>query len=315
MGEILDIFDARLLGVSLRLAVPIMLAALGGLWTQQAGVLNIALEGMMLTAAFAGAAVTNKTQNVWLGLLGGLAASLLLAALFGVFSIRFRADLVVVGIAINLFATGATLVLMQRIFDTRGNFPTEGRLPDVNLSFLRDVPLLGPLFARQNILVWLGLLLVALAHVALYRTPFGLRVRAVGENPEAAETAGVRVRRVQFQTVLISGLLAGLGGVNLSLAYSSQFTSNMTSGRGFIALAAQTFGNATPVGTALASLFFGFADAVNVRLQTRGLPSEFVGMIPYLATVVALVLVARRRSLRSRARSTPDAEEPAAAPA
>jgi simple sugar transport system permease protein len=137
----------------------------------------------------------------------------------------------------------------------------------------------------------------------LYRTAFGLRVRSVGENPEAAETAGVPVRRVRFITVLISGVLCGLAGAHLSIGYNSEFTANMTSGRGFIALAAQTFGNATPVGTALASLFFGLADAVSIRLQTRGFPSQFVQMIPYLATIVALVLVARRGALLRRRRT------------
>lgn len=306
MDDVLSIFNAGLLAPMLRLATPILLAALGGLYTQQAGVLNIALEGNMLVAAFAGAAVASATGSAWIGLLGAVGASVLLAAVFGLFSIRLGADLVVAGIAINLLAAGGTLVLMQSLFDRQDNLPSGTRLPDIRLPFLRDVPLLGDLFRQQNVLVYAGLLLVAVAHVVLYRTPFGLRVRSVGENPEAAETAGIGVRRVQFATVLISGALCGLAGANLSLGYLSQFTANMTSGRGYIALAAQTFGNATPVGAALASLFFGLADAVSVRLQLRGLPSQFVLMIPYLATVLALVLVARRRTLLGRRRASVD---------
>ncbi len=310
MDEIFGVINAGLFGVSLRLATPILLAAIGGLWTQQAGVLNIALEGMMLSAAFSGAAVTYATGSACAGLLGGMLASMLLAAIFGLFSIRLKADLVVVGIAINLFAAGATLVLMERFFNTKGNFSPGSRLPNVTLGPVRDVPIVGDIIGQQNVLVWVGLALVVIAHMVLYRTPFGLRVRSVGENPEAAETAGIRVGRVQFITVLISGALAGMGGVNLSLGYVSQFSTNMTSGRGFIALAAQTFGNATPIGTALASLFFGFADALAVRLQTRELPSDFVLMIPYLAMILALVLVARRRSLRARRQSPSESEKP-----
>jgi simple sugar transport system permease protein len=303
MDEILGVFDAGLLAPGLRLATPILLAALGGLYTQQAGVLNIALEGNMLVAAFTGAAVASGTGSAWAGLLAAVLASVLLAALFGLFSIRLGADLVVAGIGINLLASGATLVLMERFFGTKGNFSAGARLPDVRLRFLRDVPVIGDLFGQQNILVYVGLLLIVAAHVVLYRTAFGLRVRSVGENPEAAETAGVPVRRVRFLTVLISGVLCGLAGAHLSIGYNSEFTANMTSGRGFIALAAQTFGNATPIGTALASLFFGLADAVSIRLQTRGFQSQFVQMIPYIATIVALVLVARRGSLLRRRRT------------
>ncbi len=303
VDDILGVFNASLLGPTLRLATPILLAALGGLYTQQAGVLNIALEGNMLIAAFAGAATAYYTQNAWLGLLGGVLAATLLSAVFGLFAIRLRADLVVTGIAINLLAAGATLVLMQRLFNTKGNFSPGTRLPDIRLRFLVDVPILGDLFRQQNVLVYAGLILVAVAHVVLYRTPFGLRVRSVGENPEAAQTAGISVQRIQLLTVLISGVLCGMAGVNLSLGYLSQFTANMTSGRGYIALAAQTFGNASPIGTALASLFFGLADALSVRLQTRGLPSQFVLTIPYLATILALVLVARRRSFLGRRRT------------
>jgi len=309
LEDLFRLFGLNLLGPTLRLATPILLAGLGGLFTQQAGILNIALEGLMLMAAFAGAATAYWTGDPWLGLLAGILASTLLASVFGLFSIRLKADLVVVGIAINLFAAGATVVLLQRFFNTKGSFAPGARLPNVRIEAIQDVPVLGHLFGQQNILVYFGLVLIAVAHVVLYRTPFGLRVRAVGENPEAAETAGINVGRVQFVTVLISGVLCGMAGVNLSLGYLSQYSSNMTSGRGFIALAAQTFGAATPVGTALASLFFGLADALSVRLQTRGLPSEFVLMIPYLATILALVLVARRRTLGGRRRATTEADQ------
>lgn len=328
MDDVLSVFDTRLLGPMLRLATPILLAAIGGLYTQQAGVLNIALEGMMLMAAFwaaAGAFFFQSDQVAqsapwlvplapWLGLLCGVLASVLLAAVFGLFSIRLRADLVVAGIAINLFAAGGTIVLMHRFFGTKGSFPARARLPDIRLSFLRDVPVLGELFRQQNILLYFSIVIVVIAHVALYRTRFGLRVRSVGENPEAAQTAGIHVRRIQFVTVLISGALCGLAGANLSLGYLGQFTANMTSGRGFIALAAQTFGGATPIGTTLASLFFGLADAVSVRLQTRGLPSQFVLMIPYVATVVALVLVSRRRSRTGRRGTSVEVEKARATP-
>jgi len=239
---------------------------------------------------------------------------MLLAAVFGLFSIRLGADLIVAGIAINLLAAGGTIVLMLRFFDTKGSFSAQARLPDIRLPFLRDVPVLGELFRQQNVLLYFSIVIVVIAHVVLYRTRFGLRVRSVGENPEAAQTAGIQVRRIQFMTVLISGVLCGLAGANLSLGYLGQFTANMTSGRGFIALAAQTFGGATPIGAALASLFFGLADATSVRLQTRGLPSQFVLMIPYLATVVALVLVSRRRSLPGRRRTSVEVQKAGATP-
>jgi simple sugar transport system permease protein len=286
-----NIFNYTLIASTIRLSTPLILAALGGLYSERGGVINIALEGMMLAGAFTAAVVTVFTHNPWAGLLGAVVAGSLVAALHAVATINYRADQVVSGAAINILFLGAPALLSGALFESTGatpQLPRSQTLPDTPVFDPRTSPTLASIF-NQKPLVYLAFVLVAVTAYVIYRTRFGLRLRAVGENPEAADTAGVSVNRMRYAGVLISGALAALGGAYLSIGQNSLFTRNMTAGRGFIALAALIFGKWDPVGALVACLFFGFAEAVAIRMQgTVDIPNQFIQMIPYVLTMVVL---------------------------
>jgi len=292
-----EIINYTLIASTLRLSTPLIFAALGGLWSERAGVINIALEGMMLAGAFSAAAVTALTGNAWIGVGAALLAGLMVAWIHASATITWRADQVVSGTAINLLLLGIPALLSGAIFDSTGATPQLARdqvLPDLMVFDQRSSPILASVF-NQKPLVYLAFLLLAGTAYLLARTSFGLRLRAVGENPEAADTAGVSVKRMRYAGVLLSGGLAALGGAYLSIGQNSLFTRNMTAGRGFIALAALIFGKWSPGGAVLACLLFGLAEAVAIRMEgTVDLPTQLVQMIPYLLTIVALAGLIRR---------------------
>ena len=275
-----SIFTLALLLSTLRLTTPLLLAALGGLYSERSGIINIALEGLMLAGAFTAAAVTYSVGSPWLGLLAGIAAGMLIASIHAVACIRYKADQVVSGTAINILMIGVPALLSGALFESTGATP---QIPKENL--IQTTPIV------------IAFLLVPVTVYILYYTPFGLRLRAVGENPEAADTAGISVARIRYTAVLLSGALAAIGGAYLSIGQSSLFTRNMASGRGFIALAALIFGKWRPVQTMLACLLFGFAEAVSIQLQgvaipifgvTKEIPVQFIQIIPYVLTMVVL---------------------------
>jgi simple sugar transport system permease protein len=294
-----NILNYTLIASVLRLSTPLILASLGGLYAERSGVINIALEGMMLAGAFTAAAVTIYAHNPWVGLLAAAFAGVLVAWLHAVATINYKADQVVSGTAINILFLGVPALLSGALFDSTGatpQLPKDQVLPDVTLFNPESSPMLASIF-NQKPLVYLAFILVAVSVYVLYRTRFGLRLRAVGENPEAADTAGVNVRRMRYAGVLISGALAALGGAYLSIGQNSLFTRNMTAGRGFIALAALIFGKWDPVGALLACLLFGLAEAVAIRMQgTVNIPNQFIQLIPYVLTMVALAGLVRRAS-------------------
>ncbi|MBI3890125.1 MAG: ABC transporter permease [Candidatus Wallbacteria bacterium] len=265
-------------------ATPLILAALGGLFSERAGIVNIGLEGLMLSGAFAAALTTLKTGSPWLGILAGAAAGAAVALIHAVVCIRFKADQVVSGVALNMFASGLTLFLAQVFCERQRSFaiPEEARLP-VLADLLGPIPVLG----AMSPLVFLAVLAAPLTWLVVYRTRFGLRLRAVGENPHAADTAGVPVALYRYAGVLISGALAGLGGAYLPF-YAGSFVKNMSGGRGYIALAALIFGKWQPAGVFVACLLFGLASAVQDFVQGTWLPSQFAQMIPYVVTMVTL---------------------------
>jgi ABC-type uncharacterized transport system permease subunit len=273
-----ELFSASLVMSTLRLATPLVLAALGGLFSERAGVVNIALEGIMLAGAFTAAALTYAAGSPWVGLLGGIGAGLLIATIHALACIRYRADQVVSGTAINILMAGVPGFLSGALFLSSGSTP--------QLQKEQLIPYTPMVMAG---------LLVPLTWYVLYRTPFGLRLRAVGENPEAADAAGVSVASVRYAGVLLSGALAGIAGAYLSIGQSSLFTRNMTSGRGFIALAALIFGKWRPVQTMLACLLFGLTEAVSIQMQGvvklpsgEDIPVQFIQMVPYILTIVVL---------------------------
>jgi ABC-type uncharacterized transport system permease subunit len=278
-----DIFSIALVFSTIRLATPLVWAAIGGLYAERSGVINIALEGMMLAGAFTAAAVTFYAGSPWAGLAAAMVAGGLVAALLAVVCIRFRANEVVAGTGINILFLGLPAVVSSALFLSSGSTP---QIPREQL-----VPELG----QVSVLSFLALAVVCGTVYLLYRTPFGLRLSAVGENPEAADAAGVRVERLRYAAVIVSGVLAAVGGAYLSIGQSSLFTRNMTAGRGFIAVAALIFGKWRPVPTMMACLLFGFADALTIQMQGvaklpsgEDIPVQFVQMIPYVVTIVVL---------------------------
>lgn len=281
-----DLFTIALVFSTIRLATPLVLAALGGMFSERSGVINIALEGKMLAGAFTAAAVTHAADtklglgpaSPWLGLLAGMGAGLLIAIIYAVVCIRYKADQVVSGTAINILMIGVPGFLSGAFFLSSGSTP--------------QIP-------KEQLIPWtpivIAFALVPITWYVLYRTPFGLRLRSVGENPEAADAAGVSVARMRYAGVLLAGLLAGVGGAYLSIGQSSLFTRNMTSGRGFIALAALIFGKWRPVQTMLACLLFGFTEAISIQMQGvvklpsgEDIPVQFIQMVPYILTIIVL---------------------------
>ncbi|WP_278923203.1 MULTISPECIES: ABC transporter permease [Pseudophaeobacter] len=293
----------QVLDSTVRLATPLLLACLAGLYSERAGIFDIGLEGKMLMAAFFSAAVAAVTGNVWLGLLAGIAASMLLSALHGLASITFRGNQLISGVAINFLAAGLTVLIAQDWFKQGGRTPsllTEGRFGPLTFPFadsLRDVPIFGPIYSEllsgHSILVYLAFLAVPATWWILYRTRFGLRLRAVGENPAAVDTAGVSVIGLRFAAVAICGLLCGIAGAYLATALQAGFVKDMTAGRGFIALAALIFAKWRPWQAMGACLLFGLLQAValrfqNIELGSVTIPVQVMDALPYILTVVIL---------------------------
>lgn len=299
------IFSAGFAYSILRVSTPILFAALGAVVSDLAGVINIGLEGMMLTAALAGVVAGALLKSAAAGLAAALLAGMLMSLILGYFSLRLKTDIILAGIALNLMASGGTVFLLYVVAHDKGVSSSLASpvLPQARIPVLDSIPVIGQIFSNHNVLVYVAFIATVLVYYFLYRTPYGLRLRAVGENPDAADSVGINVRKVQMTALLISGLLAGFAGAHLSMGYVSWFSRDMTAGRGFIGLAAEALGGRTPGGTLIASLFFGLADALSNYTQSVNVPSEFVQMIPYLATVLALAVYARRRALR-RARLT-----------
>ncbi len=287
-----NIINLSLLASMIRLSTPLILASLGGLFSERSGVINIALEGMMLSGAFTAAAVTAKTQSPWLGLLAAGLAGVLVAFIHAVASIEYKADQVVVGTAINILFLGIPALVSGAMFESTGatpQLPREQVLPDWNIPLIDKIPVLSQLFSGHKPIVYFALAMVPISYYVLFKTRFGLRLRAVGENPEAADTAGVSVAKMRYAGVMLSGFLAAIGGAYLSIGQNSLFTRNMTAGRGFIALAALIFGKWHPVGAFLACLLFGVAEAISIRMQgVVNIPVQFIQIIPYVLTLVVL---------------------------
>jgi len=285
-----DVFTSlgTLLASTIRNATPLIFAALGGMFSERSGVVNIGLEGLMLISAFAGVVGASLSGSALVGLGFGLGAGLVFALIHALMCITFEADQIISGTAINLLALGGTGYLMVLIFGSGGTSPRVNGFKEVAIPVLSDIPLIGPALFNQSLLVYLMYVLIPITYFGVFRTPFGLRLRATGEVPEAVDTAGVSVARMRYYGVALSGLLAACGGVYLSMGILSAFTENMTGGRGFIALAALIFGRWNPIGAAAAALLFGFGLAVTFQVPQEAIPIEFIQMLPYVLTIVAL---------------------------
>ncbi|SRR6266498_2123011 len=285
---------------TVRAALPLVLGALCGVLCERSGVINVAIEGQLLTGAFAAALVGTVAASAWLGLVAAALGGVFIAALLAVLAIRYLVDQVVLGVVLNVLALGLTGFLFTQLMQQHGdkyNFPPtfdSWRIPG-----LASIPILGPALFDTNIFGYLAIVLVLVVHFGLFRTRWGLRTRAVGEHPTAADTVGISVRGTRYRNVLLGGVIAGLGGASLTIGDVGTFSNNMSNGKGFIALAALIFGRWSPIGATLAALLFGFTGALAGYLPLVGsqIPSEFLNMLPYAATIIAVAgLVGRVRA-------------------
>lgn len=295
-----QIVDLSLFVLLLRLMTPILLSALGGLISDIAGAINIGLEGLMLISAFTSIAVGTATGSWVLGVLTGVISSVLLCYAMGWFALKLNVDIIIVGFAVNIFGSGITVFLMQKIYGLTGNYTPEHviPIPSINIPFIQDIPLIGKLLSGQNLLIWIAILSVFFCKFLIYRTPYGVHLRATGEAPEAAASLGIPVRRIKYSALAWSGVFSGLAGAYLSMGMTSMFVKDMTAGTGFIALAVVLLGNRNPIGVFIGSLIFGLGNAVTTVVQTTPgsqIPSQFVQMIPYIITIIALVFFAFKK--------------------
>lgn len=276
----------------LRVSTPIILAGMAAVVSDKAGVVNIGIEGMMLSAALAGVLFSAWSQSALVGVLGAVVVGMLMALILAYFSLNLKTNLILSGLAINMIAKGGTVFLLYMITGEKGSSSSikSMTVPTIHIPLIKDIPILGEIISGQNLLTYLAFVLVALFSIFIYRTPLGIRIRAVGENEHAVKSVGIPVLKTQYTALLISGFFAGLAGAFMSMGYVSWFSRDMTAGRGFIALAAESMGQITPWGTCLAALVFGFADALANSLQVLRVPAQFVQMIPYATTILGILI-------------------------
>lgn len=290
--------------IVVRSTAPILLVTLGAVITEQAGIKNMALEGSMLWAALTGVLASAWTGSAWVGLAAGIAAGVGIAMILGVFALKLDANAVLVGIALNLLSTGGTVFTLFSITGDKGissSLPSK-TLPIVSIPFIREVPWLGRVVSGQNFIVYVAAAAVIVIHIILNKMTIGRRIRATGENVEAARAAGIDPDRIKFFTLAISGVLAGLAGCFLSMGYTSNFTSGISAGRGYVANAAQVVAGGTAVGSIFAALIFGLTDAMATFLQNVGLPPELIQALPYAVTILGFIVVTLIRDRREAAR-------------
>lgn len=298
------IFSVAFISTILRVSTPLILPALGGLIAELGGVPNIALEGIMLSAACAGVLVSAYTESAWLGLLAGLVVGMFMAFILAVFHLNLKANIILVGLALNILASGATIFVVYILTGDKGSSArlVSQQMPFVDIPIIKDIPVLGEILSGQNLLTYVAFIATAFVAVFLFRTRMGMHIRAVGENPDAALSVGINVMAMRYTALLMSGFLAALGGIHLSMGYVKFFQRDMTAGRGFIALAAVYLGAKHPIGTLLAAILFGAADALSIQLGNLNVPSQLVQMIPYIVTIGSLIIYAIVQKRRALAR-------------
>ncbi|OCT11251.1 sugar ABC transporter permease [Paenibacillus pectinilyticus] len=285
------LLDVSLFNSMIRMVAPILLAALGGAICSRVGLFNVGLEGFVLVGAFSAIVGNYYTGNVFLAVLIAIAVTMLFSLIFAYMSIHLQANVIVVGISFNFLALGLTAFCLKAIFHVKGAFYDKNMigLPKWDIPFIKDIPVIGGIISGHSPLVYLAFVLVFGLQYLLFKSVIGFRMIAVGENPVAAKSLGIKVNRMQYLAVLICGVLCGLAGAQLSLGQVTMFTEGMTAGRGFIALVATMLGQANPIGVMASSLLFGLMDAFSIRLQGFSLPTHFTQMLPYVVTLLAML--------------------------
>ena len=292
-----------------RVTTPLLFAAIGVSISNLAGTINISMEGSMLVSAFVGVLVSAFTGSLILALLAGVAAGVALAAILSYFHLRLKADIILAAIALNIFASGITVFLLYLATGDKGSSSSLKSLlfPEVHIPLIKNIPVLGTIISGHNIMTYGAILAIFVFYIITFKTPLGLRIRAVGQNPNAAESVGINVNRTRMWALLLSGFFGAFGGLYLSMGYVSWFARDMTAGRGWIAIAAATMGGYMPLGTFLASLLFGVVNALAIYLASLQFPSELITLIPYLVTVIALTIYSAQ-ALKKRTRKVAEAK-------
>lgn len=288
-----SIFSMNMLMATLRMAVPLTLASIGGVLCERSGIINLGIEGMMLAGAFGAVVGAFVTTNAWLGVLFGIVVGGLFGLLHAVLCIKFHTNQAVSGVGINIFASGLTIVLCRAIWDSDGSSATVNQVENITIPLLNKIPVLGELFENQSPFLYITGIIVFVSWYVMYKSNVGLRLRTIGDHPKAAATAGVNVTKYRYVCVILCGMLCGLAGAYLSVVQSNLFVKEMVAGRGFMALAATIFGGWNPAGSLLASLLFAFAQALRIQVELA-LPQRILQMVPYLLTLLVLVLFGRR---------------------
>jgi simple sugar transport system permease protein len=288
-----SIFSMNMLMATLRMAVPLTLASIGGVLCERSGIINLGIEGMMLAGAFGAVVGAFVTTNAWLGVLFGIVVGGLFRLLHAVLCIKFHTNQAVSGVGINIFASGLTIVLCRAIWDSDGSSATVNQVENITIPLLNKIPVLGELFENQSPFLYITGIIVFVSWYVMYKSNVGLRLRTIGDHPKAAATAGVNVTKYRYVCVILCGMLCGLAGAYLSVVQSNLFVKEMVAGRGFMALAATIFGGWNPAGSLLASLLFAFAQALRIQVELA-LPQRILQMVPYLLTLLVLILFGRR---------------------
>ena len=293
MDSIFDVFNIGLFQNTLRTATPVVLLAMGGLLTEQAGLMNIGMDGMMIIGCFVAVAFSYWCASASMGLLMAVLFGVLIGLLFALFVVKWKSDEFIIGMAINTLGGGLTVYLLRSIFGVKGTFASSEivALPTLKLGFLKGIPVIGDLLCGNSLFVYLSWVFVFVVWFFLYHTPYGFWMRAAGEHPESLETAGISPRKMKVLASVLCGVMCGIAGAHLSLGYLTMFTEGMHNSRGFTAFACIIFGVANPPKVFLAALLFGFCEALGLRLQNVGVPSNLASTIPYIATILMLVYI------------------------
>lgn len=286
----------------IRVATPLILASMGAVITSNAGITNIGIEGVMLVSALAGVFASAFGFGPWFGLIISVITGVLCSLAIGYVSMSLKADSVLTCIAFNTMAIGGTVYFMYAVVKDKGTTIAlnSGKLPSLEIPFIKDIPILGEILSNHNVVSYIALLMIFVVYVLLYKTPLGLRIRSAGKAPNALSSVGVSLLRIRYLALGISGILGGMAGAFMSMGYVTWFSKNMTAGRGFIALAADAMGNSTPLGAALSAMLFAVAEALSYSLQITTISPELVQMLPYLVTILGLVIYSIKRSSSER---------------
>ncbi|MCG8539286.1 MAG: ABC transporter permease [Clostridia bacterium] len=303
MGNIWEIiFATDFIFSVVRVTTPILLAALGAIVSDRAGVVNIGLEGIMLMAAITGVVISAQTQSAFIGLFAAVCAGILIALILGYFVLEMKSNIILGGIAVNLFASGGSVFLLYVLTGEKGTSSSLASkvVPNINIPIIKDIPIIGEIISGHNLITYIAILSVVAVYLMLNKTPMGTKIRSVGENYHAAESVGINVKKVRYIALGLSGMFAGFGGAFLSMGYVSWFSRDMSAGRGWIALAAEAMGGGNTIGTTITALIFGFAQAFANSLQGLNIPSELITIIPNVVTVLGLCIFAITKTTKVR---------------